>query len=195
MTTGQIPRLYGATVTLRLCTMEDVPRLAEILGRAEAAVWWGAFDEDRVRREVIAPEGDEVTFVVESVADVADQAGRQVIGLISFWEENEPDYRHAGLDVALDPHRHHRGLGADALRTLARYLFAERGHHRLTIDPAATNEPAIRCYQRLGFRPVGIMRRYERGPDGIWHDGLLMDLLSSDLTDPEGGARSAPRSP
>ena len=81
------------------------------------------------------------------------------------------------------------------MRTLARYLFAERGHHRLTIDPAATNEPAIRCYQRLGFRPVGIMRRYERGPDGIWHDGLLMDLLSSDLTDPEGGARSAPRSP
>ena len=83
MTTGQIPRLYGATVTLRLCTMEDVPRLAEILGRPEVAVWWGAFDEDRVRREVIAPEGDEVTFVVEFVADVADQAGRQVIGLIS----------------------------------------------------------------------------------------------------------------
>jgi hypothetical protein len=36
------------------------------------------------------------------------------------------------------------------------------------------------------FRPVGIMRRYERGPDGRWHDGLLMDLLPEDLTEPTG---------
>jgi aminoglycoside 6'-N-acetyltransferase len=28
------------------------------------------------------------------------------------------------------------------------------------------------------------MRRYERGPDGTWHDGLLMDLLPEDLTEP-----------
>jgi aminoglycoside 6'-N-acetyltransferase len=26
-----------------------------------------------------------------------------------------------------------------------------------------------------------IMRRYERGPDGEWHDNLLMDLLAADL--------------
>jgi aminoglycoside 6'-N-acetyltransferase len=25
------------------------------------------------------------------------------------------------------------------------------------------------------------MRRYERGADGTWHDGLLMDLLPGDL--------------
>jgi aminoglycoside 6'-N-acetyltransferase len=40
------------------------------------------------------------------------------------------------------------------------------------------------AYQRVGFRPVGVMRRYERGPDGCWHDGLLMDLLPEDLTSP-----------
>jgi len=27
------------------------------------------------------------------------------------------------------------------------------------------------------------MRNYERGPDGTWHDGLLMDLLPGDLVD------------
>ena len=66
--------------------------------------------------------------------------------------------------------------------TLARYLIRVRGHHRVTIDPAADNERAIRAYGRVGFRPVGIMRAYERGPDGAWHDGLLMDLLADDLT-------------
>jgi aminoglycoside 6'-N-acetyltransferase len=25
------------------------------------------------------------------------------------------------------------------------------------------------------------MREYERGPDGTWHDGLLMDLLAGEL--------------
>src|SRR5688572_26542137 len=64
---------------------------------------------------------------------------------------------------------------------MARYLVHDRGHHRLAIDPAVTNERAIRAYQRVGFRPGGVMRQYERGHDGQWHDCLLMDLLASDL--------------
>jgi aminoglycoside 6'-N-acetyltransferase len=67
------------------------------------------------------------------------------------------------------------------VRTLARWLVEERGHHRVTIDPAAANARAIRCYERVGFRPVGAMRRYERGPGGDWRDGLLMDLLPEEL--------------
>jgi hypothetical protein len=34
-------------------------------------------------------------------------------------------------------------------------------------------------------RPVGVMRRYQRDPDGSWHDGLLLDLLPEDLTEPQ----------
>lgn len=51
------------------------------------------------------------------------------------------------------------------------------------IDPAADNTAAIRCYRKVGFRPVGIMRRYERGKDGTWHDNLLMELLADELID------------
>jgi aminoglycoside 6'-N-acetyltransferase len=68
------------------------------------------------------------------------------------------------------------------VRTLAGWLFEERGHHRVTIDPAAANERAIRAYERVGFKRVGVLRRYERGADGAWHDGLLLDLLPEDLT-------------
>lgn len=69
------------------------------------------------------------------------------------------------------------------IRVLARYLIDERGHHRLTIDPAADNHAAIRAYEKVGFRSVGVMRRYERGPDGTWHDGLFMELLAHELID------------
>ena len=51
----------------------------------------------------------------------------------------------------------------------------------LTIDPATDNEAAIRAYERVGFRKVGVMRSYELGPDGTWHDGLLMELLAGEL--------------
>ena len=51
------------------------------------------------------------------------------------------------------------------------------------IDPAAANDQAIRSYSKVGFRPVGVMRQYERGGDGHFHDGLLMDLLRGELAE------------
>ena len=49
--------------------------------------------------------------------------------------------------------------------------------------PAAANAAAIRAYEKVGFKPVGIMRSYERDQDGHgWHDGLLMELLAEDVT-------------
>ena len=48
-------------------------------------------------------------------------------------------------------------------------------HHRIEIDPAAHNAAAIRAYTKVGFRPVGVTRRSERGPDGTWHEGLAYE--------------------
>ena len=73
------------------------------------------------------------------------------------------------------------------MATLARWLFEEGGHHRVTIDPAADNARAIRCYESVGFRPVGVMRRYERVGSGEFRDGLLMDLLPEELCAPAAG--------
>jgi RimJ/RimL family protein N-acetyltransferase len=108
-----------------------------------------------------------------------------VRGMVQYGEEDEPDYRHASIDIFLDPAVHGRGVGRDTVATLARCLVHDRGHHRRVIDPAADNDPAIRCYAAVGFRPVGIMRRYERDANGAgWHDGLLMDLLADELDQP-----------
>jgi aminoglycoside 6'-N-acetyltransferase len=101
-----------------------------------------------------------------------------VAGLIQFWEEDEPKYRHANVDVFLDPSLHGRGLGTEAVRQVVRHLVEERGHHRITIDPAVDNAAAIRAYEKVGFKPVGVMRNYERNVGGEgWHDGLLMELV------------------
>jgi aminoglycoside 6'-N-acetyltransferase len=79
--------------------------------------------------------------------DPADDRGRREDrGLIQFGEEHEPRYRHATIDLFLDPELHGRGLGSEALRRVVRHLIDERGHHRITIDPATANAAAIRSY-------------------------------------------------
>jgi aminoglycoside 6'-N-acetyltransferase len=103
------------------------------------------------------------------------------VGLAEYHEENDPMYRHAHIDLFLSEHVHGQGVGTDAVRTVARHLIHDRGHHRVTIDPAADNIAAIRAYEKVGFRPVGVMRQYERLPGGEWHDGLLMDLLADEF--------------
>ena len=164
--------LRGERVTLRPVHAGDTDRLEEILAEPEVRRWWGEHDADRVRRELIE-EDDAVVYAIEVAGEL--------IGSVQYGEETTPDYRHASMDIFLATAWQGQGRGSEALRVLARHLFEERGHHRLTIDPAAANERAIRAYEQVGFRPVGVMREYERGDDGTWHDGLLMDLLASEF--------------
>ena len=50
-------------------------------------------------------------------------------------------------------------------------------------DPAAHNLRALRCYEKAGFKQVGVMREYWLDPNGAWRDGVLLDLLASELRD------------
>ncbi|OJF13317.1 GNAT family N-acetyltransferase [Couchioplanes caeruleus] len=164
--------LRGRLVTLRPATEDDVPALAAVRATPQVMARWGGGDLAGEIREAIAEKG------LHYLAVCLD--GR-VVGAIQWAAEEDPEYRHASMDIFLDPSVHGRGVGTDAVRTLAVHLVDHERFHRLVIDPAADNEAAIRCYAKVGFKPVGIMRQYECGADGTWHDGLLMDLLAAEL--------------
>src|SRR4249919_970302 len=153
-----LPTLRGALVTLRPPRADDAEPLTRILAEPDVLAWWGPHDIDAVRREQIASAAG---WVIE--ADGAPQ------GWIEFYEEREPRYRHANLDIYVTSALHGRGHGAEAMRLAIGHLV-EQGHHRFTIDPAGANGRAIAAYTKLGFRPVGTMRSYERGNDNTWHD-------------------------
>lgn len=165
--------LRGSQVTLRPMVDADVERLARLFEVGEVAEWWPG--ENLVRLAARLTDAD------EGVGLVIEVDGR-LIGFIQYFEEADPDYRHASVDIVVHPDWCNRGLGTDAVRTLARHLFDDLGHHRLTIDPAVANARAIASYRKVGFRDVGVMRRYERANDGTWRDSLLMDLLAEELT-------------
>jgi aminoglycoside 6'-N-acetyltransferase len=165
--------LAGRRVRVRPGRAGDAGRLHAILAEPSVSRWWGEPDPVPEIDEGLRGGGPPVLLVVE--------IDGQVAGGVQYDEEDDPRYRHAGIDIYLGGRFQGQGAGTEAVALLARYLFEQRGHHRITIDPAAANERAIRCYTKVGFRPVGVMRQYERGGDGRFHDGLLMELLHGEL--------------
>lgn len=175
-----VERLEGERVVLRRARPEDAATVADIVASPGVVDWWAVESTDSIAADLAVDDGSFVVFLIEIGAVGAD-AATEVVGLVQFGVEVDPQYRHASIDIALRREHHRLGLGSDAIRTLVRHLFDDLGHHRVVIDPAAHNHVAIACYTSLGFRPVGVMRAYERGPDGTFHDGLLMDLLVGEL--------------
>jgi aminoglycoside 6'-N-acetyltransferase len=159
--------MTASEIVLRALIATDAPELRRIRATPEVARWWGPPEDE-------FPLGDE-----DDVTRLTVEVDGAVAGMVQFGEELDPKYRHASIDLFLDPALHGRGIGTDVVRRVVRQLIDERGHHRITIDPAADNAAAIRAYEKAGFRRVGVMRRYERDVDGRgWHDGLLMELLA-----------------
>ena len=166
-----LPVLRDDRLTLRPLDDADLDELVAVIARAGVIEWWGPVGETDEARVDLRNDG--AAFAIDVDGALA--------GWLGFSEESEPNYRHAGLDIFLAPAHQDRGLGPAALRLAIAWLVGELGHHRLTIDPACHNARAIATYKAVGFRPVGVMRRYERGADGSFHDNLLMDLLAEDL--------------
>lgn len=154
-------------VALRPTARGDADALLAIHRTPEVREWWGAPAEG-----FPFDDGDATRFTV-----LVDD---RIAGLIQFYEEDDPEFRHATIDVFLDAGFTGRGHGTAAIRLLVRYLFQELGHHRITIDPAAGNAAAIRSYGKVGFRPVGTLEAAWRDQDGAWRDLLLMELVDRD---------------
>jgi len=155
-------------LVLRPLVAADEDDLRRIHATPEVARWWDLPGDDFPRDE---PAATRFTVVMDGV----------IAGMVQFTEDLDPKYRHAAIDLFLDPAVHGRGVGTEVVRRVARILIEQRGHHRITIDPAADNAAAIRAYEKAGFARVGLMRRYERDADGDdWHYGVLMELVVGD---------------
>ncbi len=87
-----------------------------------------------------------------------------------------------------------QGFGTDAVRTLVRHAFSALGLTRVYLRVFAANRRAIRCYEKVGFRKEGRLRR--PGPDGGEVTLFLMRILRSEFFQgPRAPARAASRKP
>ena len=138
-------RVRGELTTVRAANEDDVPLLARWHADPEVSRYWDdkTYTEDELRARLF--ERDVDAFIVE-----AD--GEPVGYLQAWWEEDES--RRGGIDMFLIPAARGRGLGPDAARALTTHLLQDRGWARVTVDPYAWNETAIRAWRKAGFEQV-----------------------------------------
>jgi aminoglycoside 6'-N-acetyltransferase-1b len=156
-------------------TEADLPMLAEWLNRPHVADWWADCKTlAEVREQYLPNVADHSTAspyiaYLESIPIGYIQSYVAIDTGHDWWpDEHDPGVR--GIDQFLaDVDRLGRGLGTTMVREFIQFLFEDPAVTRIQADPAAANLRAIRCYEKAGFRRVGVIST----PDGA---AMLMVL-------------------
>jgi aminoglycoside 6'-N-acetyltransferase len=163
------PVLEGERMRLRPATSADSAPLLGILSEPEVSLWWVGYGPDRIREEIL-----------ESGHALIMEIDGRCAGAIFLYPNEDPEYLHVVIHLFLGVEWYGFRYGAESLAIVIAHL-ATLGYHRFTLDPNVNNAPAIRSYERLGFRRVGVLREYQLRPNGSHEDGLLMDLVLSEF--------------
>lgn len=140
----------SAAVVARDMTWRDIPELtaldAELFGHDAwpEATWWAELGQ-RPRREYVV--------LVGADGELAAYGGIDVTG-------ESADV----MTVAVSPSAQGRGLGGLILAELERRA-ADRGAEGALLEVRADNTPALRLYERHGWRQVHVRRRYYQPGD------------------------------
>lgn len=174
--------LLAPQVELQPLTTDDLNRLIQWIPDEESLILWSGpffhFPLDQAQLSaylVSAQDEPPVRKIYKSVLKM----DARVIGHI---ELNNIDYRNQAATVSKvlvgDPALRGQGYGEQMLRALVKIAFEELQLHRLQLFVFDFNEPAIRCYQKVGFVQEGHLRDYRKVQNGYW-SSILMSLLST----------------
>ncbi|MEM3783447.1 MAG: GNAT family N-acetyltransferase [Candidatus Bathyarchaeia archaeon] len=162
----------GRTVQIRTFRSQDKDKLIEMYeSLSNDAVRWGMPPYTRERLE-------EGWFRnLQNITAIVAFHGDKIVGHAQIFKF--PHLRRKGTaDLLTYIHQDFQGVGLgtvmlDKLIELAK----KEGLHRIGLYVVADNEPAIRLYQKMGFKVEGVMKDAYFGEDGKYHDMLVMGLL------------------
>ncbi len=102
------------------------------------------------------------------------------IGLVSLTGIH-PVHRYAELHLLIGRRDlHGRGLGTDVTRQMLRHAFHDLNLHRVFLGVLASNDAALRVYDKAGFTREGVARgaAYKRGR---YEDVVQMAILRAEF--------------
>ena len=139
----------------RLAQPSDIPALCRLEEAQPRAAHW-------------KESGWQTELTDRSAYVLCAEAGEEITGFVAL--------RLAGgvceiLNVAVAPQHCRQGIGQQLLlRALA--WVREHGGEEITLEVAATNSPAVRLYQKVGFVQVGVRKKFYSGNE----DALILKL-------------------
>lgn len=171
--------MEGPSLRLRLATPDDAKARFSLGHSQEIVRMFGVSRADTKPMTMDAAEAWARAHSANPYAWIIEVAG-QLIGEIKLHGVNAHD-RRASMAIAIyDPQQLGKGFGSEAIRLLLYHAFTELDLHRIGIRVLAYNERAIRAYEKCGFIIEG-RERETAFVDGVWHDDLMMGILSREL--------------
>ncbi len=145
---------------VRAMREEDLPAVLAIAAETPTAPHWPEFEFRRLltvcRDE---PKRRAAWVALDSRGEIVGFAIASRIGDTAELEA-----------VAAAPRYRRQGAGSALVRAVAAWA----GTGRLMLEVRASNDPALRLYDRLGFTRDGVRPRYYRNPD---EDAILLSFI------------------
>jgi RimJ/RimL family protein N-acetyltransferase len=173
-------------IRLRRPERDDLPRLVawvndpEVRGRLSFLYPVSLAFEEKWFENQLTLEPAAQQFLIDAkaesmMADAVDPAWTPV-GVCGLMNLDWP-HRQAELGIFIgDGSFRGAGYGAESVRTLVRWSFRTLNLNRVYLRVFEDNAPAIRCYEKVGFRLEG-RQRQSRFQDGRYLDTLMMSVL------------------
>jgi RimJ/RimL family protein N-acetyltransferase len=170
----------GKKTRLREYRKEDIPKVQRYINDPEIRsllhvgipYLYTLEDEMKWYEERTALK-DTYTFAIETIGD------KKYIGGCGV---NRVDWKNSVAEVGIfigDKDFLGKGYGTDAMQTLISFIFNEMNINKIKLKVFSFNKPAIKSYEKCGFKVEGVLRQ-EIYRDGSYHDDIVMGLLKEE---------------
>jgi len=160
---------------------------------ADAPELFAALDDERVWRHLTVnrPHSpDEMSAIIESACSsmfpwtvrvihpVSDVRPGTVVGWSSYLEVSEPNARLEVGSTAYSPAVWGSVVNAEVKLLLLGHAFGDLGVGRVQLKTDIRNERSQKAIERLGATREGVLRQYQRRPDGTMRDTVVYSITA-----------------
>ena len=172
--------LEGKLVRLRPLEPEDLESALKWMNDPEVTYFLGRrYPISRVEEERWLREASANSFASGLRLAIETQDGT-LIGSIDLHNAS-PEDRRAGLGIVIgEPEHWSKGYGSDAIMAVLRFAFHQMNLNRVSLEAFESNERALACYRKCGFREEGRLRR-DRFKHGRYYDTIVMGVLREEF--------------
>ncbi len=169
--------VVGERVRLRPVGERDLPHFVKWLADREVTRWLSemgdppSLEDEREWHDRKRSDPDNVLWSIETLE------GR-LLGNVELRLVTRARRAEMGISIH-DKTQWGKGYGTDTVRLVLAHAFSELELNRVELTTDETNARAIRCYEKCGFKPEGILRQH-RLIDGKFGNTVLMAVLKTE---------------
>ena len=176
---GRAALLRGEAVRLRAVEEGDLPLLVRWMNDPEVRYWLHHSDRPDATVETVRGRFGLTGDGFPNLVWMIEREERRPVGHVGLLGV-DAHHKRAELAISIgETDCWSRGYGTDAIRAVVRYGFETLGLRRIDLVTDADNARGIRCYEKCGFVPEGVMRE-RRLRYGKPLDMVLMGVLRSE---------------